>query len=350
MPAYLNSIVTAVPEFDVHKKFIEYGPLLLPDAQSKKLFSRMARRAQIDHRYSFLQPHVDYNKLDTENFYSKEGFPDTHRRMKFYERHAFSLARQALDQIDLGDITHLLITTCTGFYAPGLDLQIINHYGLSPGIERTVIGFMGCYAALNALKLARHIVRSEQSARVAILNLELCTLHLKQSSTLEEMLSFLIFADGCSASIVSATPEGLELQGFATALLPDSSDQITWQIGGLGFDMNLSGRVPATIAAGLPLRLSAMLDGQKREDIVHWAVHPGGRSVLDAVRDGAGLLEEQLTMSRDILRRFGNMSSATIMFVLHEIMKTPGSGGAGLAMAFGPGLTVESMRFAAQMT
>jgi alpha-pyrone synthase len=349
MPAaYLNRIVTAVPDFDVHGKFVSYGPSLLPDDQSRKLFGRMAQRAQIDHRYSFLQPHADSERLDTENFYARGNFPDTHSRMKFYERHAFSLARRALDRVDLGGVTHLIVTTCTGFYAPGLDLQIVNHYGLPPSVERTVIGFMGCYAALNALKLARHIVRSEASARVAVLNLELCTLHLKQIGTLEEMLSFLIFADGCSASIVSSAPEGLELEGFGSMLMPDSGDQITWQIGGLGFDMTLSGRVPSTIASGLPSRLDAMLGGRSREDIAHWAIHPGGRTVLDAVRDGAGLMESQLAMSRDVLRRFGNMSSATIMFVLDDIMKNPGRGGPGCAMAFGPGLTVESMRFTAQ--
>ena len=346
--AYLNAISTAVPEFDVHEKFVSYGPGLLPDAPSRLLFERMARRVQIEHRYSFLKPHTDSEKLDSEDFYVRDKFPDTAMRMKHYERHAFSLARRALDQIDLGGATHLIVTTCTGFYAPGLDLQIVHHYGLSPSVERTIIGFMGCYAALNALKLARHIVRSEKKSRVVILNLELCTLHLQQGATLEEMLSFLIFADGCSASIVSSEPTGLELQRFNTTVIPDSGGQITWQIGGTGFDMNLSGRVPATIAANLPARLDAILGGVKRKNVAHWAIHPGGRSVLDAVKQGAGLEECQLSASRDILRRFGNMSSATIMFVLEDILKNPDSGGPGCAMAFGPGLTVESMGFHAQ--
>jgi predicted naringenin-chalcone synthase len=183
---------------------------------------------------------------------------------------------------------------------------------------------------------------------VVILNLELCTLHLKQSGTLEEMLSFLIFADGCAASIVSSRPEGMELQSFMTTLLPGTAGQITWHVGELGFDMNLSGRVPASIAANLPARIGAMLDGQHRDDIVHWAIHPGGRSILDAVRDGAGLDERQLSVSREVLRCYGNMSSPTIMFVLDAILDSPADGGAGCAMAFGPGLTVESMCFRTQ--
>lgn len=342
--AYLNTIVTAVPPHDVHDKFVIFAPNLIADPLERKLFNRMAGRTQIEHRYSFFEPHADPLRLDTGGFYAAP-FPDTQSRMKFYEAHAFSLAKQALDQLDLSGVTHLLVTTCTGFYAPGLDLQIVAHYGLAPSVERTIIGFMGCYAALNALKLARHIVRSEAHAKVAILNLELCTLHLKESGTLEEMLSFLIFADGCAASIVSADPQGLELQSFMTTLLPDSGDQITWQIGGLGFDMALSGRVPGTIAAGLPEKLSSILNDTPKDDIRHWAVHPGGRTILDAVRDGALIPETALTASRDILRRYGNMSSATIMFVLEAMLKNPDRGGPGCAMAFGPGLTVESLRF-----
>lgn len=345
-PVYLNAVATAVPEHDIHTKFVEYCPSLLPDTRSNSLFQRMAARAQIDHRYSFLKPHQDLDKLDEQGFYANGNFPSTRERMQFYEQHAFSLAQRAIDQLDISATTHLIVTSCTGFYAPGIDYQIVNHYGLSPAVERTMIGFMGCFAAFNALKLARHIVRSESSARVLVVNLELCTLHLKPSGTLEEMLSFLIFSDGCAASLVSADPSGLELQGFSTTMLPESDSLITWHIGDMGFDMHLSGRVPAAIATNLPLHLDDMLDGCTRRDIAHWAIHPGGRTVLDAVRDGAGLEEGQLAVSREVLRKFGNMSSATIMFVLQEIMQNAQRPGPGCAMAFGPGLTVESMQFA----
>lgn len=159
------------------------------------------------------------------------------------------------------------------------------------------------------------------------------------------MLSFLIFADGCAASIVSAKAEGMELVAFNTTVLPDSNNQITWHIGELGFDMHLSGEVPASIASALPANLDSILCGQKKERTDQWAIHPGGRSILDAVRDGAGLDETQMKTSRDILRRYGNMSSPTIMFVLNELMPQSDRGESGCAMAFGPGLTVESMHF-----
>jgi alpha-pyrone synthase len=337
-----------VPAHDVHRKFVDYAPRLLPEAQSRALFDRMARRAQIDHRYSVLRPDADPARVDADGFYGTDAFPDTARRMEAYRRYALPLAKQALDRIDLSGVTHLIVTSCTGFYAPGLDLEIVAHYGLAPSVERTMIGFMGCYAAFNALKLARHIVRSEHTARVAILNLELCTLHLQQGGTLENVLSFLIFADGCAASIVSAEPQGLLLESFRTTLLPDSADQITWRIGGAGFDMTLSGKVAGSIAGALPSRLPQLLEGAQREEIALWAVHPGGRTILDAVRGGAGLPEDRLAVSRDVLRRFGNMSSATIMFVLAGILNDPAATGEGCAMAFGPGLTVESMRFQKQ--
>ncbi|MGO3056187.1 type III polyketide synthase [Halomonas sp. AOP43-A1-21] len=344
-PTYINSIACAVPDFDIHSKFVDYAPRLLPDMRSVKVFQRMAERSQIEHRYSFLQPHVDDDKLDAADFYQNEAFPSTQARMKFYERFAFILAKRTLDQLDLTGTTHLITTTCTGFYAPGLDFQLIKHYGLPAGIERTTVGFMGCYAAINALKLARHIVRSEPHAKVLLLNLELCTLHLKPAGTLEEILSFAIFSDGCAASIVSANPVGLEIQSFNSDVLPETEALITWYIGDQGFDMHLSGKVPGAIANNLPLVMNTLLDGATHSDIALWAIHPGGRTVLDAVRAGAELEERALIESREVLRKFGNMSSATIMFVLQEMLNNPKKTGPGLAMAFGPGLTVESMRF-----
>jgi alpha-pyrone synthase len=347
--AYLNRVATAVPDHDIHQKFVGYAPYLLGDDRQRTLFRRMAERSQIEHRYSFLRPHANDDRLDGDDFYLPHDFPGTEKRMRFYERHALGLARRALDQLDLAarreDITHLIVTTCTGFYAPGIDLEVIEHYGLNPAVERTIVGFMGCYAAVNALKLARHIVRSEKGAQVLILNLELCTLHLQKTENLEQILSFLIFADGCAAALVSAEPVGMELRGFHAAIMPQSSNQITWHVGALGFDMVLSGRVPATIAAGLPGCMPRILDGGRAEDIRHWAIHPGGRTVLDAVEEGIGLDRESLRLSRDVLRRYGNMSSATVMFVLKEMLEAGTPAGRGCAMAFGPGLCAESMLF-----
>lgn len=347
--AYINRIGTAVPDYDVHQKFVDYAPRLLADPRSKRLFKRMAERAQIEHRYSYIEPNPAPDGLDRNDFYRHGDFPDTQTRMRFYEDHAFELACQALRNLRFQtckeDITHLIVVSCTGFYAPGVDLQIIERFGLNPAVERTTVGFMGCYAAINALKLARHIVRAEPQAKVIVLNLELCTIHLQEVDNLEQVLSFLIFADGCSAGLVTAEPIGAELLGFRAEVASKSHEQITWRIGQLGFDMHLSGRVPNTIGKTLPGSIRAILGERRTEDIALWAVHPGGRSVLDAVEIALHLRDDDLHYSRDVLRNFGNMSSATVMFVLEHMLKKAPAGAPGCALAFGPGLTTESMLF-----
>jgi len=346
---YINRITTAVPPHDIHQKFVGYAPSFLSDAREKKLFERMVKRSEIEHRYSFIEPDIQGERLDKQDFYRRGAFPNTKARMEFYETHAFKLACHALDKMDFnsikGDVTHLIVTTCTGFYAPGIDLQIVKHYGLKTSVERTIIGFMGCYAAFNALKLARHIVRSAPAAKVVILNLELCTLHLQDGDDLEKVLSFLIFADGCAASLISAEPVGIKMDSFHSAVMPESSGEITWHIGQDGFDMRLSGEVPRIVGAQIPHLLPAILKGSHPDDIAYWAIHPGGRSILDAIEEHAHLPAAKLIYSRDILRRFGNMSSATVMFVLKEIMEHGETAGTGCAMAFGPGVTVEAMMF-----
>lgn len=352
---FVNAIATAVPDFDIHAKFIDYCPRLLDDSKHTALFKKLAKRSQIEHRYSVLEPHPDPEKMDRQGFYEPDQFPGTKQRMDFYEKHAFQLVRPALDQLDINGTTHLIITSCTGFYAPGIDLQIIKHYQLSPSIERTMIGFMGCYAAINALKVARYIVLAEPQAKVLIVNLELCTLHLKPKGSLEELLPFLIFSDGCAASIVTSNSVGIELLGFSSTFVFDTAELITWRIGQQGFDMHLSGKVPANIVGNLPSLAKQILSGWQLEEITHWAVHPGGKAILDAVRDGLQLGEHYLFQSREVLRQFGNMSSATIMFVLQRILdqtvnsdslESQSERERGIGIAFGPGLTIETMRFA----
>ncbi len=347
-PAYINRIGTAVPENDVHQKFADYAPALLSAKRDRALFRRCALRSGIEHRYSIFAPSPDEDKVDTEGFYRSGHSPDTKARMLAYEAHALPLARKAIDRLEMDDlparVTHLIITSCTGFYAPGLDIQIVQEYGLAPSTERTIVGFMGCYAAMNALKLARHIVRSDAQAGVLVVNLELCTLHLTGADDLETILSYLIFADGCAASFISAAPQGIELQSFHATLLSDSAEQIRWHIGNEGFEMFLSGRVPATIGAQLMAQIGHITGGRGHAGITHWAVHPGGRSVLDAVQQTLALPDAAIADSRAVLRDYGNMSSATVMFVLQRMLES-GARGQGCALAFGPGLTSESLLF-----
>lgn len=350
--AYINRVATAVPPYDVHDAFRRFAQSLFrDDRRDALLFARMASKADIEHRYSFLTPSnlPEGDSVDADGFYTRGDFPDTAARMRRFEQHAPELAQTAVDRLQLGAerdrVTHLLITCCTGFSAPGLDLELIERCGIPSSVERTMIGFMGCYAAINALKLARHIVRSESSARVLIVNLELCTLHLKETTDLEQVLTFLLFGDGCAACLVSADPVGAALDSFRAVLAPGTRELITWNIREFGFDMLLSGQVPATIHDTLHDRAGEILNGAPVAAIDLWAVHPGGRTVLDAVERAFGLAPPALSASRDVLRRYGNMSSATVMFVIDRLLRSGARGRKGCAMSFGPGLIAETMLF-----
>jgi predicted naringenin-chalcone synthase len=258
------------------------------------------------------------------------------------------LAKSGVDGLHLGNeasrITHLVVTTCTGFSAPGIDLDLVRRCGLPDGIERTMIGFMGCYAAVSGLKLARHIVRSDPQARVLLINIEICTLHIRETSELEKLLCFCLWGDGCAASLVTAEPHGIELDSFCCAVADEQRDLMTWDIRDHGFDMVLSGKVPAAILEALRGNQDAILGGRAPKAIDLWAVHPGGRSILDAVERALDLESAALEPSREVLRRYGNMSSPTVMFVMQEMLKAPG-GLLGCGMSFGPGLTAETMLF-----
>jgi predicted naringenin-chalcone synthase len=352
--AYINRIATAVPPHDMHDAFVRYGCSLFDqEGRGSALFRRMAEVSGIEHRYSCFAPAEDLDgaALDADAFYIRGDFPDTAARMRLFETYAPPLAETTISRLNLGEerhrITHLLITCCTGFSAPGLDLEIVERCGLPSSVERTMIGFMGCYAAINALKLARHIVRSESTARVLVLNLELCTLHFKESTDLEQVLSFLLFSDGCAACLVTAEPVGLAMQSFRAVVVPDTRELITWHIRDCGFDMVLSGRVPSAIRRALRTHVAEVLGGASAESIDRWAVHPGGRSVLDAVERAFDLAPAALSTSREILRRYGNMSSATVMFVFEKLLGSAVRGAHGCAMSFGPGLTAETMLFRA---
>jgi predicted naringenin-chalcone synthase len=349
--AWLNRIGTAVPSHDIHAEFVDFARSALADARSRALFNRMAELAGIEHRFSFFAPgpkphdHI----LDSGGFYVRRAFPSTAARMALYRDAARTLAGQAIGALDMqaerDAITHLIVATCTGFTAPGLDFDIMRDANLAPSVERTMVGFMGCFAAVNALKLARHIVRSEPDAKVLVVNLELSSLHLQEQWELEKMLSFLLFGDGCGAYLVSAQPFGLVLERFHAEVLPRTSELITWQIGDQGFEMHLSGQVPGRIRRWLRERGATLLGNRTVSNKALWAVHAGGRSILDAVQQGLALPPDALRFSRDILRDFGNMSSATLVFILERILRSSQATGDGIAMAFGPGLTVETFAF-----
>jgi predicted naringenin-chalcone synthase len=239
-----------------------------------------------------------------------------------------------------------VVASCTGFVAPGVDQLLAERLGLSGAVERTLIGFMGCYAAVAALRTARHIVLGQPDAQVLVVTIELSTLHLQQAAEIEPLLAMLQFGDGAAAALVSGENSGFAIDRTFSATLPDSADLIRWTIGDEGFAMHLSGEVPGRIAAGLadPAIREQVTGGRGPDEVAAWAVHAGGRSVLDAVEHGLGLAGDALDASRRVLARYGNMSSSTLMFVLAELLAGD-TAGPGIAIAFGPGLAAEGFGF-----
>ncbi len=349
MNVYLNQIETAVPPYEGHDKFTAILPKLLSSENDRRILQKAVEGLGIEKRYSVLNPFFDAEGDQPLAFYRPSHFPSTGERMKAYQQNALPLASLALEplfsKLSPESITHLIVTSCTGFYAPGLDVDIIRRFRLQSTVERSFIGYMGCYAAISALRLAQHIVRSRADAKVLMVNTEICTLHWRKNVPVDQLISYLLFADGCAAGVISSEPAGLQLESFYTNQLPESLDLMKWTIGDDGFFMNLDYRIPLAIQSGLEKSGTEVLRGGSVQNLQLWAIHPGGKSILDAVETGLRLPPASLKHSREVLKNYGNMSSPTVMFVLQRIMADPDCRGRGCAMAFGPGLTLESFLF-----
>ena len=348
--AYLNAIGSAVPDHDIHDAFIAWARSRV-EPRSQRVFDRMASRSGIAHRWSVLPPTAEGGSpVDAAGFYATEPHPGTAARMALYAEHAPELAIRAIEalrtKVAVDGITHLVVASCTGFVAPGIDQIIARRLGLASSVERLLIGFMGCYAAVVALRSARHIVRSEPGARVLVVTVELSTLHLQPANEIEPLLAMLQFGDGAAAALVTTDTAGFELGTPFAAALPETETLIRWDVTDAGFVMHLSGEVPARIATALADAEFRMIvsDGRAPASIDGWAIHAGGRSILDAVEHTMQLQPETLAISRQVLADNGNMSSATLMFVFERLLAGPPVEH-GVALAFGPGLAAEGFGF-----
>ncbi len=341
MQPRITAIGTATPPCDVHAAYSGWARSRLSEPREVAVLERMIARGGIDHRHSVL---ADVEAaIGPDGFYGNGHAPGTAERMRRYAEAAPELALAAIEQLpSLDGVTHLVVASCTGFMAPGLDQVIARRLGLPHDVQRLSIGFMGCYAGITLLRTAGQIVRAEPGAKVLAVAVELCTLHMQDTDDLEALLAMGQFADGAAAALVSDEGEGLALGEAISATLDDSAELITWTISDTGFVMHLSGAVPGRLAdafAASDLRETLRLGDPPPS----FAVHPGGKSILDAVERGLDLPSDALDCSRDVLSRFGNMSSATVIFVLQELMRERPDN--GLALAFGPGLAMEGLRF-----
>jgi len=356
------SIGTAVPAFRHQQKdILQFMQQIYAfnDSDRRKL-RYLYNQSSIESRYSVVG---DYSRsLPEWKFYPHseniEPFPSLEQRMTWYNRYAAPLSidaiRHCLDgKLKEEEITHLITVSCTGMSAPGLDLQLMELMELPRTIYRTSVNFMGCYAAIHALKMADSICRSEKQAKVLIVCTELCTLHFQREPTIDNIASSLLFGDGSAAVLIvpdESPSKGIMIRNFYSEILPKGKKDMAWELSSTGFLMTLSGYVPDLIEEDFePLVKRALKKaGISLAEINHWCVHPGGRKILEVIEKTLQLPSGKLDHSYQVLKEYGNMSSPTILFVLKKIMQqmavpVPTSKDNNVfAAAFGPGLTMET--------
>lgn len=355
----ITAIGTAVPPYKRNQldaaQLIGEGLNLRP--AERRLIRTIYKATGIETRYSVLS---DYSKDKGEfDFFPNDPtlpFPTTKQRMQVYKENALPLALAAIENcfknsnLNVEDITHVITVSCTGMYAPGLDIEIVQHLKMQSHTKRTAINFMGCYGAFNAIKVAHDICKAEPNAKVLIVSVELCTLHFQPEMKTDNIISNAIFADGAAAAIIQNQPQSVSLNvsQFYCDLLPQSSDAMAWHIADNGFDIVLSTYVPEVIESGIEKFVTKLLAHQELslENIDIYAIHPGGLKILEACEKSLGISKEDNKYAYQVLKNYGNMSSATILFVLKEVFEnlTPADHQKTLfSCAFGPGLTLESM-------
>jgi len=324
--------------------------------KERRTLKFLYHQSGISSRYSVLP---DYSQDPAEwSFYppteNLEPFPSLEERMEIFNREAVDLSARAItdclkNEASLKEITHLITVTCTGLSAPGLDLQLIECLDLPKNIFRTSVNFMGCYAAIHALKIADAFCNSDPNAKVMIVCTELCTLHFQQQATFDNITSSLLFGDGSAAVLVTGSADksgGYPLLGFYGEVMPKGKKDMSWELSSTGFTMTLSGYVPALIEEDFNNLVEHALakHGIPRNQVTHWSIHPGGKKILEAIEKSLSLPKENLDASYQILRNYGNMSSPTILFVLKNILNDLDKVGNQkvFGAAFGPGLTMET--------
>ena len=352
------SIGTAVPEF-VHQQddILRFmSAVYASNEREKRAIKFIYRQSGISQRYSVLP---DFSlESSTTSFYSANGklksFPSLEERMKIYDRHAVDLSSRAIHNcleniLNINEITHFITVTCTGLSAPGLDLKLMDLLYLKKDIFRTSVNFMGCYAAVHALKLAHAFCLAAPSSKVLIVCTELCTLHFQQEPTIDNITSSLLFGDGSAAVLVTGSADkctGYPIIGFYSEVLAKGKQDMAWELSSSGFKMTLSNNVPKLIELGFKKLLDCALDYQNimQAEVTDWAIHPGGRKILEAIERSLQLSKDKLEASYHVLRNYGNMSSPTILFVLKNILFDSNIWKKKIVFgaAFGPGLTMET--------
>ena len=285
----------------------------------------------------------------------------TQARNDLYMTEAVPLGQQVicagLDQSGFKptDIDDLMVVSCTGLSIPGLDLQLAGLLRMRPDLHRTCILGMGCYGAFPGMRRASEAVKANPGSLALMLSIELCSLHLQFDPSSENVVSTALFADGAAMALIGDEAAASRVQGTLGPCIIDARthcdystlDHMSFKVTDTGFRMYLSSYVPDLLAAQVGDFVDGLLTANhlRREDVRYWGVHPGSTKIVDLVQAQLGLSDEQVEPSHHVLYNYGNMSSATILFVLDHIQRCnhPEADEYGVLLAFGPGLTMEGL-------
>lgn len=358
--SYITAIGVANPEHCFPQETIAgfMVKAMQLDSDGERKLRALYRATGIETRNSVL---ADYGKSSDFDFYrnnTSRAYPSTVQRMELYRKLAPDLSVAAVQDclhtihnFGKSEITHLIVVSCTGLYAPGLDIDLVKRLGLKTSVQRTCINFMGCYAAFNAIKLADTIAQGNADTKVLIVCTELCSIHFQHENSEDNLLANSLFADGSAALLIESTPRrGTNLRPlrFYADLALHGEEAMAWKIGGFGFEMRLSSYVPDVIGTGIKSLSQSLLGAleKKISEVDFFAIHPGGKKILEVIERELSISKKQNHHAYEVLRKHGNMSSPTVLFVLHELLgqlRLTDNGKTILSFAFGPGLTLESM-------
>lgn len=356
--SYIHAIETALPDNCFSQEtFTDFYLNSTDHETDQRKIKIISKKSGISHRYSVIK---DFGvKPEEFEFFAKTATllpePGLSSRMQLYRKHAVALSIKAIRKLKnfdtvKGGITHLITVTCTGMFAPGNDIDLIHELQLNPSINRYSVNFMGCNAAIIALKQADIICKSNPEATVLIVCTELCTIHFQKKYNDDYILSNLIFGDGSAAVLVSAKPTSythfpVKINRFDSMIAYNGYKDMAWQLSETGFVMNLTSYVSSIIKENIQPLFSSI--GLSPDDIAHWAVHPGGKKIIDDFAAALNLPANELSPSYDVLKQCGNMSSPTVLFVIRQILEKQDQAKQGdklFAAAFGPGLSIETMQ------
>ncbi len=353
MSGKIIMIGTAVPDYSAQQKdILKFMGRAYNNEQDFRKLKVLSHQSGIEKRYSVI-PDFGLNQ-DFIFFKPQQPQPDVHDRMRVFKENALDLSLSSIQStldasgISVSEITHLITVTCTGLHAPGLGNQIVYRLKLKDDLFQTSVNFLGCNAAFHALKIADLIARDNENAKVLITTVELCTLHFQPKNNVDNLLSNTIFGDGAATALVTSKNDsrpGLEINGFYSLLLKEGYDYMGWNVLPQSFEMVLNAQLPRLIGSeiGALMNRTMAYFNVEIDDIASWAVHPGGKKILEEVKKNLQIPDDKIIQSYQVLKEYGNMSSSTILYVLKKIMELPSRENSKImAIGFGPGLSIDT--------